>query len=110
MDPCTSTRTREGRRPVGNQRVSRKEEPAVRRGDGPIRARLCRPSRARPRSTAGGGARRQRGGAAGALSQGLAGLNEEKADEERANFLAIMRARYSVRAARGTCAGLNRPK
>ena len=43
---------------------------AVRRGDGQIRARLCRPGRTGPRGVEGRGARRQRRGAAGALSAG----------------------------------------
>src|SRR5262249_14297797 len=66
----------EGRRPVGDQRVPREECP-VRRGNGQVRARLCRPGRARPCGAAGCGSRGHRGRAAGALRRSRPQSNAE---------------------------------
>jgi hypothetical protein len=63
-------RPRQGRRPVDDQRLPRQWRP-VRRRDGQVRARLCRPGRKGPRCAEGRGARRHRRGADGALNDGL---------------------------------------
>jgi len=70
-------RAREGRRPLGDQRISRQKERPVRPGDGQVCARLCRAGRARPRSVAGCRSRRCRRGPAGALSSAVPQSNDE---------------------------------
>jgi Uncharacterized protein conserved in bacteria (DUF2252) len=60
-------RTREGRRSLDDQRLSRLEG-SFRHRDGKIRACVCGPGGARPRVTQGRGARRHHRGADGALT------------------------------------------